>query len=501
MPGRLRLGAVPAAARPPRGWPAGCPSASLVPLAEFAGDLWYRATPERAAQARRNLRRVATDLAARGRGSPASAPPRPTRARSSGSCGSPTATPRATTSRSRERPACARATSTSGSRSRRRTSPPRRSARAAPSIFVGLHFGGIELPGMLLATRVGGAVAPMETLDDPRLQAWFVRTRGAVGLRIVGLREARRELQAALRDGTSVGLVGDRDLTGGGMPTELFGAPAQLPLGPAMLAVESGAPVYVVGARRVGRRVATSGRLDAVDVPAEGSRRERVTATMAAIARGVRAHHRGRPGAVVGGVLPDLAGPRGGGGGAPAAPAQHAAAAPERADHRPIRRAERRPAAPTCTSTPSRRTARPTSPASSSTSRRAATSTSSPSRTTSGSTPPSAAQAMARDRGLAHRGRRRRGGHDARWPPAGAVDRPADPALPLAAHDDQGRPRRRRPGDPGPSARALPAVRPGPGPAQPHRRRRRDRSPGRPRDVQSDGARPPVARSCRALRR
>ena len=69
----------------------------------------------------------------------------------------------------------------------------------------------------------------METIDDAALQAWFVRTRGAAGVRIVGLREARRELLAALRDGDSVGLVGDRDLTGGGMPVPLFGAPATLP--------------------------------------------------------------------------------------------------------------------------------------------------------------------------------------------------------------------------------------------------------------------------------
>jgi len=153
------------------------------------------------------------------------------------------------------------------------------------SVYVGLHFGAIELPGLLLATRAGAAVAPMESVADARLQAWFVRTRAAAGVRIVGLREARRELQAALREGTSVGIVGDRDLTGGGTLTELFGAPAQLPLGPAMLAVESGAPVYVVGARRsgVGRY---RGRLEPVAVPAEGSRRERVTATMAGIAHG-----------------------------------------------------------------------------------------------------------------------------------------------------------------------------------------------------------------------
>ncbi len=123
----------------------------------------------------------------------------------------------------------------------------------------------------------------METIDDPALQAFFVRTRGAAGVRIVGLREARRELLTALRDGTAVGLVGDRDLTGGGVLMPLFGAPAKLPLGPAMLAVESGARPYVVGVRRmgVGRY---SGRLERITVPLDGTRRDRVTATMTDLA-------------------------------------------------------------------------------------------------------------------------------------------------------------------------------------------------------------------------
>ena len=67
-------------------------------------------------------------------------------------------------------------------------------ASGGPVIFVGLHFGAIELPALFLAAAVGRPVAPMETIDDAALQAWFVRTRGAVGIRIVGLREARREL-------------------------------------------------------------------------------------------------------------------------------------------------------------------------------------------------------------------------------------------------------------------------------------------------------------------
>ena len=149
----------------------------------------------------------------------------------------------------------------------------------------------------------------METIDDPGLQAYFERTRGVAGIRLVGLREARRELTAALRDGIPVGLVGDRDLTGGGMPIPLFGAPAMLPMGPAMLAVETGVPVYGMTVRRAGKG-GYRGRLIPIEVPAEGTRRERVTTTMTQPRRGLRGSYRRCPGPVVGGLLPDLAGPR-----------------------------------------------------------------------------------------------------------------------------------------------------------------------------------------------
>jgi phosphatidylinositol dimannoside acyltransferase len=260
------------------------PERPLVALAELGGDLWYRATPDRAAQARRNLGRVAAWLAVHDTGTPL--------ARAAAT--DPRALERlirlayrhaaryylevARTPALRPADLRSRIVVESGATVDDAFTPGR------PAIFVGLHFGAIELPALFLASRVGEAVAPMETLGDPELQDWFVRTRGSVGLRIVGLREARRELTAALREGTSVGLVGDRDLTGGGTLTDLFGAPARLPLGPALLAIETGAPAYVAAVRRTapGRYV---GRLEPVDVAAEGSRRERATATTASIAR------------------------------------------------------------------------------------------------------------------------------------------------------------------------------------------------------------------------
>lgn len=260
------------------------PERPLVALAEVAGDVWYRTTPERAAQARRNLERVVRWLAANDRGTP----------EARAAARDPRALERLV--RHAYRHAARYYLEVARTPALRAADLDRlvtvetpdvvddafRPGRAA--IFVGLHFGAIELPALYLAARVGGAVAPMETIADPTLQDWIVRTRGAAGVRIVGLREARRELTGALRSGSAVGLVGDRDLTGGGVLTELFGAPASLPLGPALLAIETGAPVYVVGVRRVagGRYI---GRAEAIADVGLGTRRERATALTSAIAQ------------------------------------------------------------------------------------------------------------------------------------------------------------------------------------------------------------------------
>jgi KDO2-lipid IV(A) lauroyltransferase len=140
------------------------------------------------------------------------------------------------------------------------------------------------MAAFFLAFRVGQTVIPMETIDDPGLQAYFERTRGVAGVRLVGLREARRKLTQALRDGIPVGLVGDRDLTGGGIPVSLFGAPASLPIGPPLLALETDAPIFVAAVRRsgAGRYL---GRLVEIPLATEGDRRQRLTATLEAVAR------------------------------------------------------------------------------------------------------------------------------------------------------------------------------------------------------------------------
>jgi KDO2-lipid IV(A) lauroyltransferase len=259
------------------------PERQLFRLAGLAGDWWYRLAPGRAAQARRNLRRVVLALAASDRGSPA------VRAAAT----DPQALERLVRSAFRHSARYYLEVARNPAVTREwldahlTLDDPSVLAEAVipgnASVFVGLHFGSVELASLFMAFRVGETVVPMEELDDPGLQAYFERTRGRAGVRLVGLREARRELLGALKRGVPVGLVGDRDLTGGGIPIPLFGAPAILPMGPAMLAVEGGVPTFALTVRRV-RGGAYRGHVIPIDVPTEGSRRERVTATMTRLA-------------------------------------------------------------------------------------------------------------------------------------------------------------------------------------------------------------------------
>ncbi|HUP55021.1 MAG TPA: lysophospholipid acyltransferase family protein [Methylomirabilota bacterium] len=260
------------------------PERVAVALAGVVGWIWYRVAPARAAQARRNLGRVVTVLDARGQGG----------ARVRAAAHDPRALERLVVSAFRHDARyyleVLRVPGLTPAIFDSRVvveTPDTVEAAFGPGgavIFVSAHLGPIELPGLYLANRSGRTfVAPMETVDDPPLQAWFERTRGSLGVRIVGLKAARRALQAALKAGEPVGIVADRDIAGGGLPTNLFGSPAPLPIGPALVAIESGAPLYAVGVRRL-RDGRVAGRLLPIAVAADGTRRERIAATLTAMA-------------------------------------------------------------------------------------------------------------------------------------------------------------------------------------------------------------------------
>ena len=152
-------------------------------------------------------------------------------------------------------------------------------------IFVGLHLGSVEL-GALYAARLGQlpVSGPMEQVGNPVMRDYFARTRGALGMELLPIRGVAPVLLERLRRGEAVALVADRVIGGTGTRVDLFGSPARLPAGPAVLAIETGAPMYAMAILRT-RPGAWEGRLERINVPGDGSRRERLEATLAAQVR------------------------------------------------------------------------------------------------------------------------------------------------------------------------------------------------------------------------
>jgi KDO2-lipid IV(A) lauroyltransferase len=105
-------------------------------------------------------------------------------------------------------------------------------------------------------------------------------------MNVIPTQGAAAELRAALQRDEIVALVADRAVGGVGSAVELFGAPARLPAGPALLCEESGAPAWLVVTRRVGWGDYRS-RIEQIvpATPATESRRDRLTAFLDAEAR------------------------------------------------------------------------------------------------------------------------------------------------------------------------------------------------------------------------
>jgi KDO2-lipid IV(A) lauroyltransferase len=152
-------------------------------------------------------------------------------------------------------------------------------------IIVGMHFGAIEIPALWATKRFGRHItAPMETVSDPEIQSYFERTRRETGLDLIPIQDAAPVLRRSLAAGETVALVADRSIGSLGTSVDLFGAPARLPLGPAALAYESGAPAWLITTRRV-RGGDYRARIERIELPSSGSRRDRLAAFLAAEAR------------------------------------------------------------------------------------------------------------------------------------------------------------------------------------------------------------------------
>lgn len=114
-------------------------------------------------------------------------------------------------------------------------------------MFLG-HLGNWDHAGAWSSRHLAHVTTVAERLEPAGLFDEFVSFRERLGMTVVPLggAEVFRQLMKALRDGGFVPLLADRDLTDGGVEVTFFGEPARMAVGPAALALQTGAALHPV---------------------------------------------------------------------------------------------------------------------------------------------------------------------------------------------------------------------------------------------------------------
>jgi KDO2-lipid IV(A) lauroyltransferase len=153
-------------------------------------------------------------------------------------------------------------------------------------IFATAHTSSFEVAGAALHRTFGTSVVMAMRAEkdaDARAVSDGVRTRAGLVIEHVGDDPlSALGLAAHLRRGAAVGLQIDRLPPGvRGLPVTLFGRPAELPLGPFVLARATSAPIVPVFTRRTGFLRAKIRALEPVRVPRRATRAEMAVAAQA----------------------------------------------------------------------------------------------------------------------------------------------------------------------------------------------------------------------------
>jgi phosphatidylinositol dimannoside acyltransferase len=121
-----------------------------------------------------------------------------------------------------------------------------RGLAAGKGVVIALpHMGNWDVGGRAVGIRVAPIVSVAEHLKPEPLFELFLEHRRQLGMEIIDLASDHvgRQLTHHLERNRIVALVADRNISGGGAEVEMFGRTRQMPVGPAMLAVSSGAPL------------------------------------------------------------------------------------------------------------------------------------------------------------------------------------------------------------------------------------------------------------------
>ncbi len=122
-----------------------------------------------------------------------------------------------------------------------------------PTLIITAHFGNFEVAGFVLAILGFPTYTVARTLDNPHLDRFLNRFRGATGQHIIPKKGGYDQIVDVLARGETMTFLADQSAGRKGCWIEFFGRPASAHKAIALLALANEAPMAVCGARRLGR--------------------------------------------------------------------------------------------------------------------------------------------------------------------------------------------------------------------------------------------------------
>jgi lauroyl/myristoyl acyltransferase len=110
-------------------------------------------------------------------------------------------------------------------------------------IFITLHFGNWDMGGAGLAAHGYPVNVVAETFEYQRMNALVQGSRRHLGMKVTPIDKVGPSIVRALRRGEILALLIDVPEPGGTVSVDFFGAPINVPMGPARIALHTGARV------------------------------------------------------------------------------------------------------------------------------------------------------------------------------------------------------------------------------------------------------------------
>jgi len=153
----------------------------------------------------------------------------------------------------------------------------RESGRGA--ILLTGHFGNFELLGASLG-RYNPVDFVVKELSNPKMEAWIAAERRAAGVGLIPTGAGIRGVLTALQANRWIAMLADQDARRHGTFVPFFGRPASTPVGPAAIALRTGAPILMGFDRRLpdGRHVLTVEPPVTIEHPGRPDAAQRLTA-------------------------------------------------------------------------------------------------------------------------------------------------------------------------------------------------------------------------------